>query len=80
MCECLEYDDGAMHLCEVCAGIYRDEHEQLEMLRGFVEKIANIVIYKKCKHADAKNQFELFDLRDEARHIVARWQVEPELF
>lgn len=24
MCECLEYDDGSMHLCEVDADIYRE--------------------------------------------------------
>ena len=26
MCECLEYVDGAMHLCSVCADIYREKH------------------------------------------------------
>lgn len=27
MCECLEYDDGSMYLCECCAGMWR-EYEQ----------------------------------------------------
>ena len=26
MCECLEYDDGSMHLCECCADIWRKQH------------------------------------------------------
>ena len=24
MCECIEYDDGTMLLCEVCAGMFKD--------------------------------------------------------
>lgn len=30
MCECLEYDDGSMHLCEVDADIYREFQKSRE--------------------------------------------------
>lgn len=28
MCECLEYDDGSMHLCEACAPLYQEMERQ----------------------------------------------------
>jgi hypothetical protein len=30
MCECLEYDDGSMHLCACCAGIWRERQRDAE--------------------------------------------------
>lgn len=39
MCECLEYDDGSMYLCEVCAQEWKDVQGDLALLRGENEKM-----------------------------------------
>jgi len=33
MCECLEYDDGSMHLCEVCAEMWKEHMAAMEKIK-----------------------------------------------
>lgn len=42
MCECLEFDDGSIHLCEVCAGMWREVEEEKEKQRTCSHKYVAI--------------------------------------
>lgn len=38
MCECLQYEDGSMYLCEVCGPMFQEKMEELEQLKATIEQ------------------------------------------
>lgn len=59
MCECLEYDDGSLYLCAVCADEYRMMKEQIKRLRKRVEELESSYERFKADHPEALRAAEL---------------------
>lgn len=45
MCECLEYEDGGMYLCECCTDMRRVEQEQLGRLQDRVKLLEKEIVH-----------------------------------
>lgn len=45
VCECLEYSDGSMHLCEVCGPMHKEMAARLTRLRDAAKWVADDAYY-----------------------------------
>lgn len=43
MCECLEYDDGSMYLCECCTGIWKDYQDNVSLVHGELRAVQKLL-------------------------------------
>jgi hypothetical protein len=54
MCDCLEYEDGDMYLCECCAYIYKDDKEKLVSIRRQYEYLQELYLNLTIRMTDAE--------------------------